>query len=269
MTDKEQRAWVDQHAIAFALGALDEEEDRRFREAIRDDEDFAELANARDEESIGHVPAALIARWDAAGRVLDAHELELLERHTLACADCREELELLAQPVVETSSTPHRTGGVDWRGWLGGIVLGAAAMLAFIMFTSPQLPGRHAPGTSVSSPPSFHLQGKILEVVTPRAMRGATPEQVELSANTTAFLLALNLPIDVATQATASVVVLDPSSRVLSNTVLAPAPWIPPSTQILILGDPHFSEGEYRVVLRVSGESAARSLGRFRIAVKR
>jgi hypothetical protein len=155
---------------------------------------------------------------------------------------------------------------VDWRGWLGGIVLGAAAMIALIIFTHPNLPGqkRATPGSTPAG-----MQGTILEVVTPRAMRGATPEQVELSANTGAFLLALNLPTDVAPQATASVVVFDPSSRILSKTALRPAPWIPPSTQILILGTPHFDVGEYRVELRVDGESAARSLGRFSIELKR
>lgn len=269
MTDKQQRAWVDEHAIAFALGMLDDEEERRFLEAIQNDVEFAELASARDSESIGHIPAALIARWDAAGRVLDENEFHLLEQHAHDCVSCREELELLAHGVLETSGISRHTGGIDWRSWLGGIVLGAAAMFALIMITHPSLPGLPSPITRTPGPSNSKLQGKIIDVVTPQAMRGTNPEPIRLSADATVFLLAVNLPTDVAAGATATIVVFDASSSILSRTTLGPAPWIPPSTQILILGDPHFDVGEYRVELRVEGESAVRSLGRFSIEVER
>lgn len=243
------RTWIERNAVAFALGELDADAEARFRAVVADDPDFADLLASLDPGEAGHVPAALIARWGVAGRALSAGERSLVERHLQACEDCREELELVGRGGPASLSIASSSW--RWTPWFGGAVLGAAAMAAFLMFASPGGPS---------------LQGARIEVVSPRAMRGAEPPTLGLPSEARAFLLALTLPVDVEPGATASLTLIGPDAEPVLQTSLDPAPWRPASTQVVVLGDPGFEEGEYAVRLQVSGEDRARELGRFRIA---
>jgi hypothetical protein len=243
------RDWIERHAVAFALGELDPTQEARFRDAASGDPEFEDLLAASESADAGHVPAALIARWGVAGRDLSGAERSLVERHLRTCPTCREELELVGRAaptsIEDLASSRH------WTPWIGGAVLGAAAMAAFLLFLSPQQPS---------------LQGETIAVVSPRAVRGEETMLLELDADARAFLLALALPVDVEPGARVMLALLDPHGDSLLQTALAPPPWRPPSTQVLVVAKPRFEEGEYRVRLRISGEDQARELGRFRIA---
>ena len=134
MTEMDPR-WIDDRAIAFALGELDDDDEARFRELVASDPEFADLLDAREET--GHVPAALIARWGAAGRALCDTERSLVEAHLRWCPHCREELQLVGSSLAGGHVVSPRFG---WRPWIGGSVLGAAAMAAYMMFAGPPRP---------------------------------------------------------------------------------------------------------------------------------
>ena len=247
MTDQ-AREWIDRRAIAFALGELDEAEEVRFRELAADDAEFGELLEPGPEA--GHVPAALIARWADAGRHLSDLEHSLVEAHLGWCPSCQEELRLVAHDSVRGVVGASRSG---WKPWFGGAVLGMAAMAVFVMLSAPQAPLR---------------QGEYLEVVSPRAVRGAGATTVQLPADAQAFLLAVALPTDVEDGAAAALVLTAPDGRRLLETPVGIAPWERPSTQVLVLADPRFEAGEYAVRLIVGGEDQERDLGSFVIELR-
>ena len=181
-------------------------------------------------------------------------ERELVLAHVQRCDTCLEELEVLG---LDPGSWPDQTGDlrarrrVVWLPWIGGAMLGAAAVLALVM----ALPRAESPA----------IHGVELSVVTPGTLRGADPVVFPISPDASAFILATALPSGVEAGTRPVLVVIDPAGRRLSETELAAPPWSPPATQIVLLGDPGFAAGDYRVQLEVPGEPSPRNLGAFRI----
>lgn len=253
MSAHQDERWIDQHALAFALGELDTVDEARFRGLAEADPVWSGLLEGGEGREVGHVPAALIARWTEAGRELRGVERQLVLDHAQGCHDCREELELLGFDHASWLAPVKSASPRDWWPWFGGAVLGAAAMFAFMMVRTPE-PGLH---------------GGELQVVSPRAVRGSDLAALELPADARAFLLATALPTNLAAGTVAVLRVIDPAGQPVSETQLAPPPWSPAATQVLLLGDPGFVSGEYRVELVAEGEDSPRDLGRFRIETSR
>ena len=246
--------WAEERVVAFALGALDDEDESRFRGILADRDEYADLLAPGDVEDPGHVPAALIARWASAGRELRGIERELVLDHVHRCDSCRADLALLGLSPdswsIQTDELARRRQRV-WLPWAGGALLGAAAVLALVM----ALPRAQSP----------LIHGVELAVVTPGTLRGADPSLLRIAADATAFILATALPSDIEAGSRPLLVVIDPDGRRLSETGLAEAPWSPPATQIVLMGDPGLAAGDYRVELEVPGEPAPRILGTFRV----
>jgi len=248
------RRWAEDNVVAFALGTLDDEEESRFRVILSDEDAYADLLAPGEVEDIGHVPAALLARWVDAGRELRGIERDLVLEHVQGCDSCREDLELLglspASWSIQTDELAERRQSA-WLPWVGGALLGAAAVLALVM------------AVPRAQPPVIH--GVELAVVTPTTLRGADSTVLLIPPGAAAFILATALPSDIEAGTQPVLVVIDPAGHRRSETVLATAPWSPPATQIVLMGDPAFAAGDYRVELEVPGEPAPRILGAFRI----
>jgi hypothetical protein len=157
--------------------------------------------------------------------------------------------------TVPTEDADARKAPVVWLPWFGGAVLGAAAALALFM----ALPRAQSPV----------IHGIELSVVTPGTMRGSDSTVLSLSPGTTAFILATALPSDMEAGTRPVLVVIDPFGGRLSETALGAAPWSPPSTQVVLVADPEFAVGDYRVQLEFPGEPEPRVLGGFRIEYSR
>ncbi len=249
MTDAADREWIESRAIAFALGQLDDAEEERFRRGAAEYEEFASLLEGRDASDAGHVPAAMLARWGSAGRDLRGLERTLVRSHLDDCESCREELDVLG--LMGRRELAPVVAGPRWMPWMGGAALGVAATLAFFLMRAPQ--------------PQLH--GEAIDVITPRAMRGADTPTHFLDSSDRSVLLAVSLPTDVSPGVTATLHVYDPQGRPFSRTKLDAAPWEPASVQVLLVHERGFAEGEYAVRLQVVGETTERNLGHF--ALKR
>jgi hypothetical protein len=250
----EDLRWAEGRLIAFALGALDHDDEARVRSVLSEQDEYEDILAPEDSEDIGHVPVALLARWTDAGRRLRGIERSLVLDHVTNCGSCREDLELLGMSPVSWGATvvdvdTHR--GSAWMPWVGGTLLGVAASMVLFM----ALPREQSPV----------IHGVELDVVTPSAMRGSSSDVLSLSPDTAAFILATALPSDVAAGTRPVLVILDPDGRRLSETELGETPWSRPSTQVVLVADPVFAAGEYSVQLEVPGESAPQVLGGFRI----
>lgn len=257
-TDRNQ-TWVDQHALRFALGELEDTEEARFRELGATDPQWSGLLSDSDQRDHGHVPVALLARWSTAGRQLRGMERRLVLEHVQSCSGCAEELRLAGYavdewlaPVTGVASSP-RTHQRTWLPWIGGSLIGAAAAVALML----------------GQPHEMSLHGSELPVITPRVVRGDDGAVLRLGQDAHAFLLATALPTDLPDGIRPRLRVLAPDGSLLSETLLHPTPWSVPSTQMALIGDPGFATGAYAVELIVPGEDSPRSLGRFRIEPSR
>lgn len=248
MTEPPDSTWSEERAVAFALGRLEEAEEGRFRVTVAGGFEFDDLLEERDADAGDHVPAALLARWRAAEGKLGELERRLVAEHLDGCASCREELQVLDLGTVSVPLPAPVSRGASWWPWFGGVVLGVAATLAVMT-------------VRVHERSDFH--GQEIQVVTPRAMRGPDAAMIRLGPGERTLLLAVGLPVDVDPGAPATLLVYDPESDLFSETRLGPASWASVSVQILLTRAQGFVAGEYRVELRVDGESGAHDLGRF------
>ncbi|RKZ12432.1 hypothetical protein DRQ53_04800 [bacterium] len=246
--------WAEERVVAFALGALDDEDERRIRGILEGQDAYASLLEPPERDGIGHVPAALLARWTDAGRRLRGIERELVLEHVQRCDSCRDELEMLGlspQSWLTAVDEPVSRGARAWLPWVGGAALGAAAALVLVM------------GIPRGEAPAIH--GIELAVVTPGTLRGTASTVLVVSPDATAFILATPLPSDVEAGVTPLLVVIDPAGQRIAETRLAAAPWSPPSTQLVLVDQDGFAEGEYRVILEIVREPDPWVLGAFRV----
>lgn len=159
--------WLRKRLVAHACGLLDESEQSRVIELVRDDaacrllwEEFSSV-DLDSTYDAGHISTAVLARWGRIGDRLTELERRLVEDHLERCSECREDLIVLEQGVdsleapvadeaeqgpsnsnvLELKTTPRkeRTGRSksSFAGW--GV---AAACLALLVVTN--LDGRRA-----------------------------------------------------------------------------------------------------------------------------
>ncbi len=172
-------------------------------------------------ETTGHVPAALLARWDA-GVDLPSLERDLVEHHLASCETCREDLALVR------SRAPESTGYVlkpdprsRRRAWLQGAAVGAllaAAGMAIVLRPGP--------------PPE---ESETIPWVVPGTTRGAVAA-VTVPPGTRRLLLAIPVP-EPASTGSLRVVVTGPGDKRLIDASIDPER-IVDATLMLILASP-------------------------------
>jgi len=141
---------------AYRIGLLDAASTQEVRAHLRACADcgaafapFAELSSEEEDGRLGHVPLALLARWDLAAAGLPPAERALLEAHLSGCVPCTEGMEFSRR----MRATARRT---RWRGRLGLAAGGAAALVAtlLVMMRDTSMRREAAPDGS----PSVHAQ---------------------------------------------------------------------------------------------------------------
>ena len=143
------------HALAlipaYRLGWLEPDETLDVREHLRAGADcrnaFEAYREPSDEEErrSGHLPIALLARWDAFAPLLTEDERTCLETHLGACPRCTESRAFarLAAELPEQAVAPAR------RAWLGFGTAAMAAVLAVAVVVSlRERPAPHAPAST-------------------------------------------------------------------------------------------------------------------------
>lgn len=137
-------------------------------------------------EAPGHIPSAILARWDRMKSTVHGLERELLERHLAGCESCRQELDLLAEETVAGQEGASSGGGVlrldphlRRRAWFQGAVAGAALAAAAVLV--------------VLRLPSPDTGPETLPWVAPGTTRGSAQEVV-VSPGARRLLLALENP---------------------------------------------------------------------------
>jgi hypothetical protein len=93
---------------AFAAGLLDEVEEARFRKHLTEcaecEKQWRIRTEAQDPDVAdgGHIPSAVIARWDRAVKTLRGLERAMVRQHLQRCSQCRQDLEVLGfEPTIE------------------------------------------------------------------------------------------------------------------------------------------------------------------------
>jgi len=200
------------------------------------------------DETTGHVPAALLARWHT-GTDLSALERELVERHLASCEACREDLALVRSRASEPPGAVLRLDRHRRRAWFQGAAAGAlvaAAAMAIVL----------RPG----SPPT--RSGAIPWVV-PGTTRGA---EAALAVPPGARRLLLAIPVPAAVSAgPLTVAVTGPDGNRLVETPVEPDR-IVNGTLMLVLAPPSALEaGTYTVTVTPEGGEPAQSHFRLRI----
>lgn len=210
----------------------------------------------------GHIPSAMLARWDRVSASVRGLERDLLARHLVACEACRRDLELAGyEPVFldepEPGPLPQTPAGdagttrflrLDPRArrwaWFQGAAVGAvlaAAAVAVVLRPSPRV-----------------VEPQTLPWVVPGATRGSAP-QVAVSPGARKVLLAVPTPpVDPGVEVRLSVT--GPSGSIIMDLTLAPERLQSP-TIMAVLSDPHGLEpGLYSVRLLPKGAAEPKVL---------
>lgn len=201
------------------------------------------------EETSGHVPAALLARWDT-GADLPPLERDLVAHHLAACEACREDLALVRSAASESPGIVLRMDRHRRRTWFQGAAAGAilaAAAMAIVL----------RPG----SPPA--RSGAIPWVV-PGTTRG-TEAALTVLPGSRRLLLAIPVPAT-ASGESLTVTVAGPEGNRLIETPVEPDR-IVNGTLMLVLAPPSLLKaGTYTVTVTPEGGEPAQSHFRLRIA---
>ena len=246
----------------FDAGLLTEEEERELLVHARDCDVCREVlealqADAGDGDAAdGHIPSALLARWDRVSGAVHGLERELLARHLARCDSCRRELELLGhEPTLESTPTPavvRLDPGHRHRAWFQGAVVGAAlaAAAVFVVLRAPSPEG---------------IDGGALPWVAPNATRGSVRE-VTVAPGTRELLLALEDP-GFPARADTRLVVTGPAGETLLDRPIAPALRTGPTLMVVLSVPSGLEAGTYTVSFRADDPGSPRE-SRFQVRIE-
>lgn len=201
------------------------------------------------EETTGHIPAALLARWDD-GADLPPLERDLVAHHLAACEACREDLALVQSaasksPGIVLPMDRHRR-----RAWFQGAAAGA--LVAAAAMTIVLRPG---------SPPA--RSGAIPWVV-PGTTRGA---EAALTLPPGAHRLLLAIPVPAAASAgSLTVAVTGPDGNRLIENPVDPDQIVNGTLMLVLAPQSLLKEGAYTVTVTPGDGEPAQSHFRLRIA---
>lgn len=244
----------------FDAGLLTEEEETELLEHARDCDVCREIletlqADSPDGDAAdGHIPSALLARWDRVRVAVHGLERELLARHLARCDSCRRELALLGHDPALESVPPAKVvalpSGPRWGAWLQGAAVGAALAAAAVFI--------------VLRAPSPELDEGVLPWVAPGATRGA-PSEVTVGPGTRDLLLALEDP-GFPARADTRLVVTGPSGETLLDRAIAPALRTGPTLMIVLSVPSGLEAGTYTVSFRAEVPESPRE-SRFQVRI--
>jgi len=235
--------WFGKRVLARSVGLLDEADEARFREHLDRCASCASLwkdftdAGSELADAPGHLPAAMVARWDRALRALRGIEREAALEHVEACRACREEIEaaghvLGAEPAAGRPAHGMKPAAArrSWPPFLGGVLVGAAAAAVALLIALPQ----------------EETGSRALPWVVPMATRGSTP--LDVPEGTREVLVAVPAPGP--PEGMWVVEVFSPGGARLARERASGDAFSEGSLMLVVRGAPALATGSYRVTVR-------------------
>ena|GEM_PF-2088139 len=279
-----EHSWFLERMDAFAAGLLDEVEEARFRTHLTDcpecETQWRTRTEAQDPDVAdgGHIPSAVIARWDRALKTLRGLERAMVRQHLKHCSQCRQDLQVLGfEPTMdvvpelemqteirpETSSHPGEEpssdgsrvpseqnviriiqptrpqGRAGWWGWaFAGWAAVATAAVVLVLV-----------GREVSGPPPSRLGADAIPWVQPTLERGdAGRAGLEVPRGTRTIILAVGIPPGVPAGRSAVIEVFSPTDERLTRVVLESQDLRKRAVMIPLTLADGFEPGQYRVL---------------------
>jgi hypothetical protein len=262
---QDEHRWIRERFLGYALGTLED------ASRSRSETHLASCADCREQygefcgelgmktATHGHLPAAMIARWDRAHRELSGLERDAVRLHLQHCASCQEDMKLVGQNASSTSSAlpnfSRQRRAATWVPWLGGGAMGALATAALLLWlvdpsrTAPREPSRPDGATRVVAPATPELLA--MPWISPATLRGEAVS-LELPASTSELALALAVA-SVADGSATLLRVHGPDAAIVATTTIQ-SDAVRAGTAIVVLRDPGgWKAGSYRVVLWEAG----------------
>ena len=251
MNDRSEHTWVLSRFEARKIGLLLEEEtrfDKHLAECQECNEKYLRFLDENADKVLdGHIPSAILARWDLFRQHSRGLERELLAAHIASCEECREDLVLAGfDPVMSTltDETPSKVVPL-WRrrGLEVWAVLATAAALALLLW----------PEKKSGDQNGWFESGSALPWIAPSSLRGLDFDTLTLRSNETAILLALRLPVSHDLDQIV-VDVYDPEGGRLNSLTLDPGQLGKGTAMISLINPDGFQAGVYKVIYRSAAE---------------
>ena len=266
---QDEHQWIRKRFLGYALGTLED------ASRSRSETHLANCADCREQytefcgefgmkaATRGHLPAAMIARWDRAQAELSGLERDAVRLHLQHCATCQEEIKLVGQSSTQAKGTlpdfSRQRRAATWMPWLGGGAIGALATAALLLWivdpsrTAPPEPVRSDAAIQVAAPTTPELLA--MPWISPATLRGDAVS-LELAASTSELALALAVA-NVADGFATLLRVHGPDGAVVATTTIE-SDAVRAGTAIVVLRSPSgWQAGGYRVVLREAGLAQA------------
>jgi len=256
ISDENEHVWVRQRIVGYELSLLSRGEYERCRTH------FAECAACRKalEEfrqagpsavlSDGHVPSALIARWDRVNAELGGLERQMIRRHLETCSQCRQDLEQLgfspelpayaAAAVAKPSQLqdqPRRLG--PW--FAGAWAACATAILLWVLLQPGPVPGRRG---SMTAAPTVRLG----------TVRGDSSPAIRITPNTPTVVFGLQDLEELPPASTVRVVLISPAGETMLEESFITTEVMPPNGLVVHIGTEPWERGIY--ILKLTGSPA-------------
>jgi hypothetical protein len=271
MPGKDPHALFRKRRLLEEAGLLSEAEEAVMQEHA---EACASCREAREDDSSGrerehdegHIPSAVLARWERARASVGELERGLWDSHLAACESCRRDLALAGG----VAGAPAEVRGEEFqdpepgparapipfdprrrrRAWLQGGLAGAALAAAAALIL--QLPaGEEDTG--------------VLPWVVPATIRGSAPA-IEIAPGTRRLLLAIPVPPGVSPEGPVGLTLEDPSGAVRLDLDIEPARFESPTLMVVLSSSSPLEPGLYTVRLVLAGEDEPRQ-STFRVVV--
>ncbi len=285
MNATEDRAWFRRRLDMYAAGLLSDVEERRFQDLLtrrsdcRQDFETYVMLDADREPSDGHIPPAILVRWDRARRALRGFERRMVGAHLESCARCREDLKALgfearlgetseASPVADTrapATVSAANGGPSPRPqpaarpavparprwpWIAWAVTATAALLLMLLRPEP------------ARVPALDPQGGAIPWTRSAVLRGSgIPTPLVVEPATRAVAVAVRIPFDWPDETGAQLEVQAPDGEVLLRASVAEREMAERTLLVLVRSEEALPEGVYRVLLSPEPEGSARPGG--------
>lgn len=294
----DEHVWCRERLLTHVLGLLDEQTESRIERHLAScpncPSDLAQLQELRGDAGEasadrGHIPAAMIARWDRTSKLLSGAEGELVRQHLERCPSCRNDIETLGQreapvqqqapeqsavpmqppaPVRPTLRIVRHRAWAPWTLGAGAGALATAALMLLMLRPPPQAPvqpgaptppgpGEHAPPSSPEAPRAIV---EVLPWVAPAELRGA-PAVLEVQEGTQELVLAAALPEELPAHATAFVEIYAPSGDLLARTLTQPSHGQAGTLLVRLHTPEPLAAGVYRAVVRPTAGNSAHTPG--------